>query len=237
MRAMKPINPNELHEIQGRILKELLLHPHRKFSELVPEGVPSDQMSFHVKRLNELGLIHKTEDRYELTVPGKEFANRFDTATVKVERQAKLGALVCCVRERDGVRKYLLQQRLKQPYYGFYGFVGGKIRWGETVEEAAKRELAEETGLGATLTLMAVRHKMDYEEGGNLLEDKFFFIFRGENAEGTLIERFAEGRNVWLSRDDLAKLSDVFPDVPKSLDLIDSRTFQFVEKKYAVEKY
>ena len=37
--------------------------------------------------------------------------------------------------------------RAKEPYKGMYNFVGGKVEEGETNEEAAYRELFEETGI------------------------------------------------------------------------------------------
>ena len=37
--------------------------------------------------------------------------------------------------------------RAKEPYKGMYNFVGGKVEVGETNEEAAYRELYEETGI------------------------------------------------------------------------------------------
>ena len=37
--------------------------------------------------------------------------------------------------------------RAKQPYKGMYNFVGGKAEEGETAEDAAYRELFEETGI------------------------------------------------------------------------------------------
>ena len=54
-------NFSELHPIQGRILRELLYHPERRFSELNLDGVPSDQFSFHLKRLTELTLVRKND--------------------------------------------------------------------------------------------------------------------------------------------------------------------------------
>lgn len=43
--------------------------------------------------------------------------------------------------------KVLFCIRSKEPYKGMYNFVGGKVESGETNDEAAYRELFEETGI------------------------------------------------------------------------------------------
>jgi len=55
----------------------------------------------------------------------------------------KIGALAV-VLHQDQV---LLVQRSKQPDAGLWGFPGGHVEWGETVLDAAARELREETGV------------------------------------------------------------------------------------------
>lgn len=53
-------------------------------------------------------------------------------------------AVLAVVVEDDRV---LLVQRRNPPDAGFWGYPGGKVEWGETVETAALRELSEETGV------------------------------------------------------------------------------------------
>ena len=47
----------------------------------------------------------------------------------------------------DDLDKVLFFIRAKEPYKGLYNFVGGKVENGETNDDAAYRELFEETGI------------------------------------------------------------------------------------------
>ena len=59
----------------------------------------------------------------------------------------------------DG-KKMLMCERIKDPYKGLKNFVGGKIESGESGEEAAYRELFEETGI--TRQDIGLTHLMDF---------------------------------------------------------------------------
>ena len=227
----------KLHEIQAGILVHLLMHPLARFSELNTGKIPSDQFNFHLKKLVDEGLITKEKGRYKLTPSGKEFANRFDTDIKQIERQAKVSVLVCCIKKRKGTLKYLIQKRLKQPYFGYHGFFGGKIRWGETVSETASRELKEETGLRGIIKLAGVKHKMDYSEDDELLEDKFFFIFTVTGLSGKLIEKSEGGENIWLTKEEIKKLPNQFDGFDTTFKIVEAINLQFEEKKYKVKSY
>lgn len=233
---------SKIHPIQTSILKVLTFQPEARFSELNTENIPSDQFTFHVKRLLETELVEKNEKNlYQLTQKGKEFANRFDfdskNKKADIERQAKLGVLVVCIRKNEGKKEFLFQKRLKQPYYGFHGSITGKIKWGESPAEAAARELKEETGLEADLSLAGIEHKTDHDQSGVILEDKYFFIFRAENHRGNFLEEFEGGKNLWINRDGLSGLEDVFEDIPSVLDALEKKEFFFLEQSFTVSKY
>ena len=54
----------------------------------------------------------------------------------------------CIVVFNRGKDSVLFCKRKKKPYAGLLNFVGGKVEVGETSEDAAYRELWEETGIG-----------------------------------------------------------------------------------------
>jgi ADP-ribose pyrophosphatase YjhB (NUDIX family) len=228
----------DLHPVQYEILKVLLFKPEARFSELNTTELTNDHFNFHVKTLLNWGLIAKLDSgKYILTDMGKEFANRFDTDNNTIERQPKLTMSIICIKIENGVKKYLLQQRLKQPFFGYYGGVTGKIKWGETVQEGAARELLEETGLTADLTLVGITHRMDNKNDGETQEDKYFFAFRGENVRGNFTEEFEGGKNFWFSYEELIKLDKLFRGMLEAIEILERDYVKFSEQKYILEEY
>jgi len=64
--------------------------------------------------------------------------------------------------QRD--ERLLLVRRGRAPSLGYYAFPGGRVEAGETLEEAARRELAEETGLSVGALSPLVRVSVEGDE-------------------------------------------------------------------------
>ena len=192
----------EVHVAQMRILRMLLINRTASFADLARAmELTNDHATFHIKKLmsaDMIARISKEYGQYELTRKGKEYANRMDTDELVIEKQPKL--VVDIGIEHDG--KFIFQERKKQPYYGYWGFPTGKIRWGETILQAAARELLEETGLTADLRVVGTYHKLDYDETGAVLEDKYLLLVHGVNPLGELIVENETHTNNWLTPDE-----------------------------------
>jgi len=212
-----------IHPTQSSILRELLFRPQAGYAALqAPTKLSSDHFNFHITRLVELGLVERlSRGQYRLTTHGIEYSNRLDTDNNTVERQPKVAVILAIQRYHHGATEYVFQERLKNPYFGFWGLPSGKIRWGETIVQAAAREAKEETGLTADFTIAGVYHEHTLQaENDDLLEDKIFFVVIGSNPRGKLTESFEGGRNQWLSYDEVSKKYKKYVSLKKELDIL-----------------
>lgn len=227
----------KIHDAQTAILRELLFHRTANFAKLQKStGMSSDHFNFHIQKLVELGLVEKvSRGSYTLTPKGKEHANKLDTDNNTVERQPKVAVILAV--QKKGVRNtFLFQERLKQPYFGFWGFPSGKIRWGETIVQAGERELMEETGLTADCRIAGVYHELVYQqESGDLLEDKVFFVMHCTNPQGKLLVNFEGGRNKWMSRKQALDQPKIFTSFDTEIDIITAKDV-FVERTVEYSK-
>lgn len=66
--------------------------------------------------------------------------------------------------------KVLFCIRAKEPYKGMYNFVGGKVEEGETNDEAAYRELFEETGISKEDIELDYFMDLNYFKYGNNIQ-------------------------------------------------------------------
>jgi 8-oxo-dGTP diphosphatase len=229
---------DNLHPEQMSILRELSFRGEANFSTLNVNGVSNDHFSYHLRSLIKAGLLDKSEELYKLTNEGKKFISHMDTNTRKIEKLPKVSVLVIPQRGEGESREFLVQTRRKEPYFGYSGFMTGKLRYGETITEGAQRELQEEVGLAANkVQHLFVLHEMVYDMEGNQLEDKFFNAVLATDFSGELQERTEEGENRWVTEAEFRTLPNLFHNEIDMLNWYLEGFRGFREEKYTIKGF
>ncbi|MDN4988597.1 NUDIX hydrolase [Bradyrhizobium arachidis] len=106
---------------------------------------------------------------------------------------------------RDG--KVLLTRRARSPAKGFYSLPGGRVEFGESLHQALKREVREETGLEIEIVgLAGWREVLPATPGaGHYLI--MSFATRWVAREPSLNDELDDFR--WIAPDGLASLADI----------------------------
>lgn len=111
------------------------------------------------------------------------------------------------------------------------------MRWGETIIQAAARELDEETGLSANYKIAGLYHEHTYLEGEEeVVEDKLFFMVHCKNPSGKLVEVYEGGRNKWMTADEARMLEKKYSSFETELDMIVGKEGTFVEETHHYSK-
>lgn len=200
------IDNQPLHKAQISILEALRHNNAMRFSDLMrPTGLISDTFKFHIRKLVHAGIVEKQETgEYRLTQRGKEIANTINRETRVARKQPKVSVLLVISRlNADNVTEYLVQQRLRNPFYGYWGFPSGPIDWGEEAEQAAQRELQKQTGAQASFSVRAFYRERDFDSTRDkLMEDKLFTVLSG-TVNSDVLADWAGGHNTWMTAQEL----------------------------------
>lgn len=149
---------------------------------------------YHLKKLLSEGYIRKIEKGYSLTALGKRYVDKLSLASFQPRFQPKIVTVIIC---KNSKGKYLFYTRKRQPFYGMIGFPYGKIHFGETIWEAARRELKEKTGLQARLTHCGDAYLTVYNKEKELITYMLCHVFKGDHPTGTLLTEIDIGSSAW----------------------------------------
>lgn len=219
---------SKLHQAELSILRTLRRTTSARFSDLMkPTGIQSDSFKFYIRKLIKLEYIEKQhQGDYKLTAKGKEFANNLDDTTLMIQKQPKLSVLIIASNPGDP-SLFLFQSRQRHPYYGFYGFISGPVRWGEDLEVAARREFTKQTGLEATFCVKGFYRQKDHDiSSDSLLEDKLFAIVEAIPESKRLENIWPGGQNQWMTLDSYTRKEKRFPATDNVLTMLnDNKTY------------
>jgi len=234
------MSTQELHKAQVSILRTLRHTTAARYTVLrQPTDLESDVFKFHLRKLVRQQYVRKLDSgEYELTSAGKEFANNLSESEQRTQKQPKLSVAIIASREFDGTKKYLCQQRLRSPFYGFWGCLSGPVQWGESFEIAAQREFEKQTGLTATYVVRAFYRSTDYSEKDILLEDKLFAIVEASDVCGEITNDWQKGFNAWLGLAELKTQEKYFTSTCDFIAMLESgEQFRVRFPHYAQSEY
>lgn len=186
------------HEIQKAIVLKLIHTPRANYNQLWDKKIESNLFAYHLKKLEDEGIVQKFEDGYGLTREGKKLSAFIEGDT---GGKAALPTPTVILLVRKG-EKILCQERLKEPFFGYWSWVSGKINFGWNPEECALRDLKEEAGLDAQhATIRAIEHVKTYDENNTLLHHHLIWVYEITEFTGELIEKTHKARNMFLTID------------------------------------
>lgn len=227
----------QINGIQASILRQLFSSDGLRFAQINVDGISSDQFSYHLRQLARLGLIEKTaEQAYRLTRLGRSQAIMLNPDRSAFIQQGFLAVRIILSKLENGQRYYLMQKRTKVPYKGTYATPGDKILFGEDIGEAAVRAMQLHTGLTCKMALLGMRHLKDVHDG-EIVQDKYFFVFRATEPQGELIKASHTGENLWITYEELEASGQSIQSGLELLKMADSSALQFDEQTLRVDSY
>ena len=112
----------------------------------------------------------------------------------------------------DNTLKVLLVERGSEPFAGQWAFPGGFVEIDETVENAAKRELEEETGMQNTyMEQLFTFSKVDRDPRGRVVSVAYYALVKPAAHE---VKAASDAKNArWFAEDELPDLAFDHADI------------------------
>lgn len=207
-----------MHHIQRDLLRTLLFVPSARFKDLKPASMESNIFMYHLKMLIKNDYVEKTDDGYALTSMGKHYVDRANLESLHVRIQPKIITIVVLERA-DG--KLAILERLHQPFIGFKGFPSGKVHYGESLLDAANRELQEKTGLTGIDLHLRGNFVMKFSRNNEVVNHIVGYVYYG-NAPVAIDLAFTAPlfRSYWGDRQEL-RVDNRFKGHPEIFELLE----------------
>lgn len=167
----------DMHHIQREIIAQLARQSPQRFSQLQPTRIPNNTFSYHLKKLIQMGYVLAVDGGYVPTRKALKTLQYTDN-NVQHRRQGPPATLsmIYLTNSRDEV---LLLRRQQRPFSGWHGLPSGLIHKGESITEAAHRELMEKTSIDTHD--LTYRGTLDFkyleQSSGDLFVHAIAFVF------------------------------------------------------------
>lgn len=213
-----------MHPIRAYVLKNLIIAEKARYSEIKPPKIGGNQFAYHLKKIMDLGLIEKAGSFYKLTAKGIRVADGFSLKMLCRRPQPKIVNMIVCHNERGQI---LLYKMKRQPFFGKLALPYGKMHMEEMVDEAARREVKEKTGLiSKSLRHCGEVYLLIYKDG-RLVAHMLAHIFTGDFSSK---EKIADAC-LWVSPDKIS-FAETLPGTKEILRLTDKKHIRFFEEIY-----
>ncbi|MFH0906235.1 MAG: NUDIX domain-containing protein [archaeon] len=217
-------------ETKQKILRHLIHFPSSSYSQLWDKKIPSNKFTYYLNQLTDKGYIEKKNSKYSLTTKGKHLEASLDGNTGETRKRPFVAVVV--VVKKDN--KYLMCERLKEPYYGSFGFIGGKVEFGEDILKCAQRELFEETNLKGKGKIFIIDNIKTYENNKELAHYVHYGILF-ENTKGKLLPESMEGKFSFVKKREFIKHYKEKQLYPAALKLLN--TIPYFKKTNRIKGY
>ncbi len=214
----------KIQNIEKRILITLMYKPKRSFNELWNKEGASNKFAYHLKSLEKDGLVEKgKEGKYLLTIKGKKHVAYIEQKSGDSCEFPIVAVITLII--KNG--KYLMTHRTKEPFYGYWGLHGGKLRSTNYILEQAEESIKTETGLTCDMVLKGLFSSKTYVNNQFSYHHQLFIV-KATNPKGTLLKETKKGLNKWVSMGEVKKLN-ILPNIPHIVKIATGKHFRWIE--------
>ncbi len=213
-----------IQNIEKRILITLCYQPKRTFNELWKKLGPSNKFAYHLKVLEKKSLVEKANDgKYILTLKGKKHVAYVEQKSGEHCEFPVVAVITVIMKDN----KYLMTHRTKEPFYGYWGLHGGKLRSTNYILEQANESIKTETGLTCDVALKGLFSSKTYVNNQFSYHHQLFIV-KATNPKWTLLKETKKGLNKWVSSEELKKLNTL-PNIPHLIKIATGKRFRWIE--------